>query len=191
MRVATFLSWAVISSQFSCNSCSHLTGARELRKLSWKLSLLNSHSRSTRPLLWGAQSWFCPPPPTHCKPIKRCTVPGHKCRWNPPILTIFTTRSIELHHLTIKRSFTTAELGDSLIYQAIFLIQTTSHQILCNNSVCNRVEYNVNVFSIRCTCSVNVDLFSIVQILIFEIFLNEITCVFEAMITCKIMEYIN
>jgi hypothetical protein len=131
---------------------------------------------------------FAPP---HCKPIKICTVPGHKCRWNPPILTIFTTRSIELHHLTIKRSFTTAELGDSLIYQAIFLIQTTSHQILCNNSVCNRVEYNVNVFSIRCTCSVNVDLFSIVQILIFEIFLNEITCVFEAMITCKIMEYIN
>ena len=31
------------SSQLSCNSCSRLTGARELRKLICKLSLLNSH----------------------------------------------------------------------------------------------------------------------------------------------------
>jgi hypothetical protein len=40
------------SHQLSCNSCSRLTGARELRKLSCKLStLINTHSRLTRTLL--------------------------------------------------------------------------------------------------------------------------------------------
>jgi hypothetical protein len=39
-----------LASQLSCNSCSRLTGAWELRKLSRKLSLLNSHSRLTRGL---------------------------------------------------------------------------------------------------------------------------------------------
>jgi hypothetical protein len=34
------------SHQLSCNSCSRLTGARELKKLSYKLSLLNSHQLS-------------------------------------------------------------------------------------------------------------------------------------------------
>ncbi len=36
----------VNSHHFSCNSCSRLTGARELRKLSCKLSLVNSHQLS-------------------------------------------------------------------------------------------------------------------------------------------------
>ena len=41
------LSWKlslVNSHQLSCNSCSRLTGTRELRKLSCKLSLVNSHA---------------------------------------------------------------------------------------------------------------------------------------------------
>jgi hypothetical protein len=43
--------------QFSCNTCSrHLTGAWELRKLSFKLSLLNSHA--TLVLVWpGHENW--------------------------------------------------------------------------------------------------------------------------------------
>jgi hypothetical protein len=54
MRV--FAMRAVISSQLSCNSWSHLTGAWELRKLSCKLSLLNSHA--TLVLIWpGHESW--------------------------------------------------------------------------------------------------------------------------------------
>jgi hypothetical protein len=44
------------SHQLSYNSCSRLTGARELRKLSCKLSLLNSHA--TLVLVWpGHESW--------------------------------------------------------------------------------------------------------------------------------------
>jgi hypothetical protein len=39
-----------LASQLSCNSCSRLTGAGELRKLSCKLSLLNSHA--TLVLVW-------------------------------------------------------------------------------------------------------------------------------------------
>ena len=35
-----------LASQLSCNSCSRLTGARELRKLSCKLSLLDSYQLS-------------------------------------------------------------------------------------------------------------------------------------------------
>ena len=35
-----------LASQLSCNSCSRLNGTRELRKLSCKLSLLNSHQLS-------------------------------------------------------------------------------------------------------------------------------------------------
>ena len=50
------LSWKLsllTSHQVSCNSCSCLTGTWELRKLSWKLSLLNSHV-----LVWLAhESW--------------------------------------------------------------------------------------------------------------------------------------
>jgi hypothetical protein len=46
MRV--FASHAVICSQLSCNSCSRLTGPWELRKLSCKHSLLNSHPRLTK-----------------------------------------------------------------------------------------------------------------------------------------------
>jgi hypothetical protein len=37
-----YLAW-----QLSCNSCSRLTEAQELRKLSWKLSLGNSHQLSS------------------------------------------------------------------------------------------------------------------------------------------------
>ena len=55
---------AVISSQLSCSSCSHLTGAGELRKFSCKLSLLNSHqlscnscSRLTR--AWELRKLWC------------------------------------------------------------------------------------------------------------------------------------
>jgi hypothetical protein len=45
-----------LASQLSCNSCSRLTGAWELRKLSYKLSLLNSHA--TLVLVWpGHESW--------------------------------------------------------------------------------------------------------------------------------------
>jgi hypothetical protein len=47
---------AVISSQLSCNSCSRLTWAWELRKIWCKLSLLNSHA--TLVLVWpGYESW--------------------------------------------------------------------------------------------------------------------------------------
>jgi hypothetical protein len=44
MRVEKTLVQTLDSQQLSCNSCSRLTGAWELRKLSCKLSLLNSHS---------------------------------------------------------------------------------------------------------------------------------------------------
>jgi hypothetical protein len=45
-----------LASQLSCNSCSRLTGAWELRKLWCKLSLLNSHA--TLVLVWpGHESW--------------------------------------------------------------------------------------------------------------------------------------
>ena len=45
-----------LASQLSCNSCSRLTRAWELRKLSYKLSLLNSHATLVR--VWpGHQSW--------------------------------------------------------------------------------------------------------------------------------------
>ena len=57
-----------LASQLSCNSCSRLTGAWELRKLSCKFSLLNSHqlsckfsllnSHATLVLVWPAhESW--------------------------------------------------------------------------------------------------------------------------------------
>ncbi len=48
------------SHQLSCNSCSRLTGSRELRKLSTvscKLSLLNSHAIMLVPVWSGNESW--------------------------------------------------------------------------------------------------------------------------------------
>jgi hypothetical protein len=44
-----------LASQLSCNSCSRLMGARELRKLSCKLSLLNSHATLVL-VWWGNES---------------------------------------------------------------------------------------------------------------------------------------
>ena len=55
MRVEKTL-MQTLASQLSCNSCSRLTRAWELRKLSCKLSLLNSHA--TLVLVWpGHESW--------------------------------------------------------------------------------------------------------------------------------------
>ena len=44
MRKLSYKLSLVNSRQFSCNSCSRLTRTRELRKLSYKLSLVNSHA---------------------------------------------------------------------------------------------------------------------------------------------------
>jgi hypothetical protein len=58
MRVEKTL-MQTLASQLSCNSCSHLTGPWELRELSCKLSLLNSHQLSCNSysLSPGHESW--------------------------------------------------------------------------------------------------------------------------------------
>ena len=142
-----------LACQLSCNSCSRLTGTRELRKLSCKLSLVNSHQLSWKLSLVNSHqlSWKLSLVNSHQLSWKLSLVNSHQLSWKLSLVNSHQlscnscsrlTGTRELRKLSCKLSLVNshATLVPVLVVDTRTektLVQTHACQLSCNS--CSRL----------------------------------------------------